>query len=139
MVSVEAKGGAKPRQVCAAKTNNIEPLMKGREKSICCRNHPIPLGVGQARGSPADCPGGSRPKGGVSAAQASIRNLGTFRADAKGAHQVDETHEMLSTDAAHRGGSVRSRDEGAVIALDRRGAVVEPCYAGNSREEDPRG
>jgi hypothetical protein len=125
--------------VCAATTIASEPLMTGRDNFTCCQNQPNPLGWDKFGGSPADCPNGNRPEGGVSAALALFRNLGTCRADAKGKHQVEETHKMQSTDAAHRGGSARSRDEGAVIARDRRGTVVEPCHAGNSQEEDPRG
>ena len=109
-------------------------------------NHPFvvktalaPLVRDKVGGQPADRPAGDRHEGGVTSIQALIRNLGTCRADAKGAFQVDELRKKLSTDAAHRGGSARSRDEGAEMALDRRGAVVVPCYAGNSQEEDSRG
>ena len=94
-------------------------------------NHPYvvettlaPLVWEKVGGQPADRPTGDRHEGGVNSIQALIRNLGTCRADAKGAFQVDDLHKKLSTDAAHRGGSVCSRDEGAEMALDRRGAVV---------------
>jgi hypothetical protein len=35
-------------------------------------------------------------------------------------------HERQSTDAGHRGRGVRSRAEGSVMGLDRRGTVVQP-------------
>ena len=109
-------------------------------------NHPLvvetalaPLTRDKVGGEPVDRPTGDRHEGGVTLIQALIRNLGTCRADAKGDFQVDELHKKQSTDAAHRGGSARSRDECAEMALDRRGAVVWPCRTGNSQEEDWRG
>ena len=71
--------------------------------------------------------------------QALVRNSGTCRPDAKGEAQVDSLRKGLSTDAGHRGGVVRSRDEGSVMELDRRGVVVRPCCAGNPPGEDLRG
>src|SRR3954451_4047079 len=56
-----------------------------------------------------------------------VRNLGTCRSDAKGEVQVGSPHEDERTEAGHRGGAVRSRDEGSVMGLDRRGCVVRPC------------
>ena len=62
--------------------------------------------------------------------QALVRNVGTCRVDVKGAPQMERLHERLSTEAAHRGGSVCSRDEGAVMVLDRRGAVIQAGMRG---------
>ena len=42
----------------------------------------------QARGEPVDCPSGDRHEGGVSPAQALVRNVGTCRLDVKGDLQV---------------------------------------------------
>ena len=44
-----------------------------------------------------------------------------------------------STDAGHRGGAARSRDEGPVMGLDRRSGVVRLCLVGNPKGEDPHG
>lgn len=44
--------------------------------------------------------------------QALVRNSGTCRPDAKGEAQADGLREGESTDAGHRGGVARSRDEG---------------------------
>lgn len=50
-------------------------------------------------------------------------NLGS---DAKGEIASGSNREDQSTDAEHRDGAVRSRDEGPVMGLDRRGCVVQP-------------
>ncbi len=71
--------------------------------------------------------------------QASVRNLGTCRPDAKGEIQVEGLHKDESTDAGHRDGDVRSRDEGPVMGLDRRAVIVRRYYVGNLRKEDRRG
>ena len=65
-------------------------------------------------------------------------NVGTCRPDAKGALSA-RRHERQSTDAGHRDGTTRSRVEGAVMALDRRGGVVWFYRAGNPQGEDRRG
>ena len=84
-------------------------------------------------------PTGIRHKGGVTLTQALVRNLGTCRSDAKGEIQADGLREGESTDAGHRGGGVRSRDEGLGMRLDRRGAIVWLYRAGNPQGEDWRG
>ena len=71
--------------------------------------------------------------------QALVRNSGTCRPDAKGAAQADSLRKGQSTDAGHRGGAVRSRGEGPVMGLDRRGGVVRPDCVGNPQGEDLRG
>ena len=43
---------------------------------------------GRAQGEPADCLSGIRHKGGVTLSQAVVRNVGTFRFDAKGETRV---------------------------------------------------
>lgn len=64
------------------------------------------------------------------------RNEGTCRPDAKGAVQLDSLRESQSTDAGHRGGDSRSRGEGPVMGLDRRGIVVQSHFEHNSRGDD---
>src|SRR6476619_4681893 len=49
-----------------------------------------------------------------------------------GANRKDQ-----STEAEHRGGAVRSRDEGSVMGLDRRGCGVQPRLRANRRREEP--
>ncbi len=69
-------------------------------------------------------PGGTRLGGGVNLDQALSRNVGTCRPDVKGEDQVGNPREILSTDAGHRGRTVRSSDEGPVMGLERRGCGV---------------
>src|SRR5580692_12072764 len=49
-----------------------------------------------------------------------------------GPHRKDQ-----STEAEHRGGAARSREEGSVMGLDRRGCVVRPRARANRRREEP--
>src|ERR1700739_2033928 len=49
-----------------------------------------------------------------------------------GAHRKDQ-----STEAEHRGGAARSRDEGSVMGLDLSGLVVHPSPRANRRREEP--
>ena len=72
----------------------------------------------------ADCPTGIRHEGGVTLIQALVRNVGTCCPDAKGEAQADSLRESERTEAGHRGGVARSRAEGSVMELDRRGGVV---------------
>ena len=93
----------------------------------------------EGRGKPADCSTGARHVDGVTLVQASVRNVGTCRPDAKGEAQADSFRKGQSTDAGHRGGDVRSRDEGSVMELDRRGVVVQLRRVHNLRGDDARG
>ena len=94
---------------------------------------------GQGRGIPADCSIGVRHEGGVTLIQASMRNVGTCRPDVKGEAQVDNIRKGESTDAGHRDGDARSRVEGPVMGLDRRGVVVQFQCEHNLRGDDARG
>ena len=96
--------------------------MKGR-----CQNRGDVVTPGSVWGQPAYRPGGIRHEGGVTAIQALVWNVGTCRSDAKGEVRVGGPHKDESTDAERRGGAVRSRDEGPVMGLDRRGCIVRPC------------
>ncbi len=71
--------------------------------------------------------------------QALVRNSGTCRPDAKGEAQADGLRKGESTDAGHRGGAARGRDEGPVTGPDRRSGVVRLCLVGNPKGEDPHG
>jgi len=88
---------------------------------------------------PADGPTGVRHEGGVTLRQAPIRNTGTCRPDVKGETQAVSHREGPSTDAGHRGGGARSRDEGPVMGPDRRGAVIRLYSADNPRGDDLHG
>jgi hypothetical protein len=76
-------------------------------------------------------PCGIRLGGGVNSDQALLWNVGTCRPDGKGDVQAGDPRKDQSTEAGHRGGAVRSRDEGAVMGLDRRGCSNQPRQAVN--------
>ncbi len=140
MVSVAGKGGRSFRQVGLEETNASEPLMTCRNVFYRRRNRDLdfyPASKGWE--VPDDGPTGVRHEGGVTLRQASIRNTGTCRPDVKGETQAVSRREGLSTNAGHRGGGARSRDEGPVMGPDRRGAVIRLYSADNPRGDDLHG
>jgi hypothetical protein len=139
VVSVAGKGGDELRQVRFKKANVSEPLMT-------CRNVLYDVETGTQTsvprsgwGQPVYCPTGVRHEGGAILNQALVRNVGTCRPDAKGEIQADRIREGESTEAGHRGGVSRSRAEGSVTELDRRGDVVWLHRVSNPQGEDLRG
>jgi hypothetical protein len=48
------------------------------------------------------------------------------------------SHKGESTDAGHRDGAARNREEGSVMELDRRGCVVQLYLQANQEWEEPR-
>src|SRR5207302_664689 len=91
-----------------------------------CQNRGLTLPPGSARGNPEARPSGIRHIDGAKLNQALVRNVRTCRSDAKGEVSSGQNREDESTDAEHRGGAARIRDEGSVMELDRRGCVVQP-------------
>ena len=89
-------------------------------------------------GWPDCCPNGIRHEGGVTLRQAFAWNVGTCRPDVKGEIQMGGPHEDESTEAGHRGGATRSREEGLESELDRRGCVVQLLSGVNQQWEEPR-
>ena len=87
VVSETEKAG-RTRQVRTGKTNVSEPLATCRKRRDVIETRLQSLAWDEARGKPADCPSGDRHKGGVSPAQALVRNVGTISHDAKGDLQV---------------------------------------------------
>jgi len=138
-VSVDGKGGARLRQVRIKETSVSEPLMTCRKESNRRQNREAVISPGQGRGAPDDCPTGVRHVGGVNLIQALVRNSGTCRSDVKGETQADSLRKGQSTDAGHRDGVIRSREEGSVMGLDRRGDVVWLYHVDNLQGEDLRG
>src|SRR5260370_33431245 len=57
--------------------------------------------------------------------------------DAKGEITSGSNREGQSTDAGRTGGAARSRDEGFVMELDRRGDAVQPRPSDNRQREEP--
>jgi len=128
------------RQVGLEETNASEPLMTCRNVFNRRRNRDpdfCPASKGWAM--PADGPTGVRHEGGVTSGQASVRNTGTCRPDAKGETQAVSRREGPSTDAGHRGGGARSRVDGSVMGSDRRGVVIQLYSSDNLQGDDRRG
>jgi len=89
VVSEPEKAG-QTRQVRAGKTNVSEPLATCRKRRDVIETGLQSLVRDQARGMPADCPSDDRHQGGVSPAQALVRNMGTSRLDAKEELQAED-------------------------------------------------
>src|SRR5450759_1720761 len=81
---------------------------------------------GISLGDAGDGPSGIRHGGGAKLNRALVWNVRTCRTDAKEEVTSGQNREDESTDAEHRGGAARIRDEGSVMELDRRGCVVQP-------------
>jgi len=89
VVSEPEKAGY-TRQVRAGKTNVSEPPVTCRKRRNVIETGLQSLARDQARGMPADCPSDDRHQGGASPAQALVRNVGTYRLDAKGELQTED-------------------------------------------------
>jgi hypothetical protein len=125
VVSVAEKAGVRSRQVRSRETSESEPSMKCRKRMDGVKTGGggcpgISLGGDLKTG-----PSGTRLEGGVNLDQALSRNVGTCRRDVKGEDQVGSSHEVLSTDARHRGRTARSSEEGPVMGLERRGCGIQ--------------
>jgi len=138
VVNVEEKARQRSCQVRAKETSVSEPLMNCRKRSVDARTGgggPPGRSVG---GDLKPGPRGIRLEGGVTPMQALARNVRTCRLDAKGAVRGGRPVENCHPDARHRGGAVRSRKEGPVMGLDRRGSGVLPWQVVNRQREEPR-
>ncbi len=138
-MSVAGKGGAVLRQVRIKKTNASEPLMTCRKTPSDVETGIETLSREGGGGLPVYGSTGVRHEGGVILIQAWVRNVGTCRPDAKGGAQAGSPRKRPSTKAGHRGRVARSRIEGSVMELHRRGGVVRSYRVGNPRGEDLHG
>ena len=87
VVNGSGKGGEKLRQVRARKANASEPLMSCRNGHNCHRNQ-IAFGIcEEVQRGPAYWLDGGRQIDGAILVQAFMRNVGTWRSDAKGEAQ----------------------------------------------------
>ena len=130
------KVGTRSRQARLREASASEPPMKCRKRIRRCRNRGLTLPPGSARENPEACPSGIRHVGGAKLNQALVRNVRTCRSDAKGRRPSGAHRKDQSTEAEHRGGAARSRDEGSVMGLDRRGCVVQPRPRANRQREE---
>jgi hypothetical protein len=125
VVSVAGKGGRRSRQVRSGETSASEPLMTCRNSQDDVETGGMVVAPGRSSGGALEPgPGGIRLGGGVTPDQALLWNAGTCRPDAKGEVQAGTPRKSESTEAGHRDGAVRSRDEGPVMGLDRRGCGI---------------
>jgi hypothetical protein len=101
VVSVTEKARLRSRQVRVKKMNESKPLMKCREVINGVKTGRQSLARDKSREYLIIDLGGVRHEGGMIFTQASIRNVGTCRSDAKGEAQMDDTMRarvpMLST------------------------------------------
>ena len=103
--------GEKTRQVCTRKANESEPRMFCRKTPNRHQNQADLAAWDQVQQEPVYGLDGDRQFSGASLAQAFMRNMGTWRSDAKGETQKGSTREGQSTNAERRGGSARSSVE----------------------------
>jgi hypothetical protein len=118
--------GTRFRQARLREASASEPSMKCRKRIRRCQNRGLTLPPGSTRGNPEARPSGIRHVDGAKLNQALVWNVRTCRSDAKGEVSSGQNRKDESTDAEHRDGAARSRDEGSVMELDRRGCVVQP-------------
>jgi hypothetical protein len=138
VVSVAGKGGTRFRQVRCRETSVSEPLTKCRKRMDDVETGRMSLARDKSGGGLIAVRMTSGMQGGVTLHLALARNVGTCRPDAKGEVQAGGPREDESTEAGHRGGATRSRVEGSVIGLDRRGCVVRLWNEANQQWEEPR-
>ena len=139
MVSVKEKASLRGCQVKGTETSASEPLKTCRKDLGDVKTRGSFVIPGAVREEPVYCPHGVRHGGGVTVLWASVWNVGTGRSAAKGEPQVGSPHEWESTEAEHRGGVVHSREEGAVMALDRRDDIVWQTSVANRQREESHG
>lgn len=80
---------------------------------------------GSVRTVPVDGPHGVRHRGSVILFLALSWNCGNLRWQCQG-KGTSVKHEADSTDVPSRGGAARSSVEGAVMAVERRGGIIQP-------------
>ena len=95
-----------------------------------CQNRGLVNAPGQVRQKPEFRSGGIRHRGGVTIVQALVRNLGICASMLR-ERLKRRPRKSLSTDAKYRGGVMRSSEEGAVMALERRHGLIRLAEGDN--------
>src|ERR1017187_1707706 len=93
---------------------------------------------GPSLGEAGDGPSGIRHGGGAKLNRALVWNVRTCRTDAKEEVSSGQNRDDESTDAEHRGGAARIRDEGSVMELDRRGLAARASELGTVKRRTPK-
>ncbi len=111
--------------------------MNASEQSMTCRKAIQPtskpdrvVDPGQTQTEPVYGLGGVRRRDCMNLVQALVWNVGTCWLNAKG-REVAMSSSFASTDVSQRDGATRSSDEGAVMAVERRGCVIQPSAIAN--------
>lgn len=138
VVSESGKGRARPCQVRVEKTSESKPPMNRRKRRNDVKTRWQSLVWDQLGGNLFTVQAASGGRGGVSSMQALVWNVGTCVSMPR--EQLKRTtRESLSTEARHRGGVVRSSDEGSVTEPERRGDIVQPDWKINRKREESFG
>lgn len=116
--------------------------MNASERSMTCRkaNQPTSkpdsvVDPGQTQTITVYVLGGVRRRGCMSLIQALMWNVGICWLNTKGRGSTVFIV-FASTDVSHRGGATRSSEEGAVIAMERRGCVIRPIPVANHKRDE---
>jgi hypothetical protein len=131
VVSVAERVGLDPTWVRTGETSGSEP-------SVNCRNRIVESKTGRG-GCLGINAGGALKTGlcalrledGVTPVQALSWNVGTCRLDVKVKSRAGLPGKVRGTEARHRDRVARSRAEGVVMALDRRGGDILPDWRVN--------
>ena len=126
VASVAVNVRTRSRRVRLREASASEPSMKCRKRIRRCQNRGVTLPPGSARENPEACPSGIRHVGGAKLNQALVRNVRTCPPMQRERSQAAQTARIGVPMWWHREGAARSRDEGSVMELDRRGCVVQP-------------
>jgi hypothetical protein len=138
VLSVAEKAG-RTRQVRFGKASVSKPLMTCRKRYGDVETGKTSYSRDEVGGRPDSRPIGIRHGGGASPDEAYAWNVRTWSRDAKGEIQAGSPRQDERTEARHRGGAIRSSEEGAVMALERRDRIVQPEDEVNREREEPRG
>jgi hypothetical protein len=126
VVSVAVNVGMISRRVRLREASASEPSMNCRKRIRRCQNRGVTVPPGSAWGDVLRLPKRHPACRRREAQPGSCTERENLCSDAKGEISSGSNREDQSTDAEHRGGAARSRDEGSVMELDRRGCVVQP-------------
>src|SRR5437588_3749628 len=137
VVSGAVNVGGISRRVRLREASASEPSMNCRKRIRRCQNRGMTLPPGSVRENPEACPSGIRHVGGAKLNQALVWNVRTCAPMQRERSQAAQTARIRVTDAGRRDGAARSRGEGSVMELDRRGCVVQPRPWANRQREEP--
>ena len=110
--------------------NASEQLMTCRKANQLTSKPDSVIDPGQLQALPVYGLKGVRCRGCMILIQALMWNVGTCWLNVKGRGAAIFSG-FASTKVSQRGGATRSSEEGAVMAVERRGCVIQPCCMAN--------